>query len=469
MHVHTEFEKLTDAIAPPIRRFGIDGANQAQVPKLAEIGTGYSGDNGGRWGTINTAQGVFADPAVMLALVSACHAAGHKFQFNFLPDVSTANPEWGMDTGFGTFTDPTDGSPHARWLRIKPPNEVHWQDANRFVVLTIPIDAIQIGNEADNQWQTQVDPGGAYPANYDGGAGARGFARATALAYDAIKGVRPEVLVGCSGWNFANLFMPNGFVGGDPAISETAVFFRDWLAASLGKFDYLSLHLNHIPYGYAATVKWVKEQLALNGWDRPIWVDDMASGPFFANGTPTPPWSDPTTETPIYTDLSTNDVPSQANVDAYRILQAEYVVKRAVSAFAAGVERCFLTWDLEKPTYFVKIYRYVHFVSKSPGFIRQPAFYSAQQMVAAIDGFLSCKRIGTNAVRFEMPAPKVPVVIAWSTTSEKLDLSAALGKSIVRAQRVVTTLDGSNNPVIPAAVEGDSKQVDVGVTPVIVQ
>jgi hypothetical protein len=500
------------------RHFGVDAFTTGKVVTIGELHAGAQGINSVKWNNVAPdPAGPYSDPAPLIANCNEIRQYVGKVQLNFLPyhdaamdvcadgtpvtitsssaaddKILTASPhglsdgDWvvivghvstpdinGLQTvvshdathfaigvnittdGTGgtvrkpthTFPEPGTGDPHPRWLSIKTAHTGHWEEVFAYLADTIPVDYVQIGTEPWAQWEQTT-------------AGAQGIAEAVRLACDAIKSVRPSILVMTPAFNFGNRFL-------NPASPETGQqpFFRDFLTAAQGKFDILSLHLSHLPEGFAPTLAWVKSAMADAGvGSKPVWAEDMASGPMYE--LPYSSQADVDFQALVEDEA---DPGHAAAVAEYRIRQARSAVIKPVSGFRAGIGRIFLTWDVEKPTYLPElIFRYMGLLTA--GGARKQAFYAYRQLVAEIDGWSSVDTVGTLAYRFRFSDGRPQKVVAWTDGSPTtIDLSGTFGPT-VRVKTPVTTLDGSNNPVFVADQTGvSSAAVPVSTTPVFVE
>jgi uncharacterized repeat protein (TIGR01451 family) len=422
---------------PAEQRFGVDGLTLGGwLSIISELGDGASGSNGHRWRTAEPAPPVggvhsYANLQPLIDKANAVHAAGRKLQINLMPDAG-----WAIETGNGTFVDPFTGLPAPKWLRIKPQYVESWAALIQYILTDVPIDYLQIGSESEYQWD-----------------GAAGFAEAVRVATAAAKAVRPETQILAAGFNFGNRFM-------EPPLPLTPeqVWLKQFLDESNGEFDILSLHLSHLPGAFKPTVDWMLAEMAANGYTRPIWSEDMASGPFYDE-----PYSTP------------EELAFQALVEAgdpvaiaqYAAVQAEFAVKKPVTAFAAGVQRLFLSTDHDwtDPPYYIPLWRYQGLLSDAG--LRKAAFYSYKQLIAVIDGFVAVEQLGPTVFKFEF-SDKFPVVVAWTDgVPSTLDLSGVM-PDYVRVKTVVTTLDGVGQPIYPPDQIVSSDVVPVGITPIIV-
>jgi hypothetical protein len=413
--------------------FGVDGFSQAHLQTISELHDGASGINGVYWGNIEPdppvgGQHRYADPQQVVAAANRNRALGRRLQVNLRPDN-----DWALETGSMTQVDPGTGARTPSWVRIKPEYVDDWADAVRFVVGALSIDYLQIGSEAENSWESP-----------------QGFAEAVTVAATAAKAVKPDIKILAAGFNFGNSFLTGA------ADTPKRAWVREFLSET-NSFDILTLHLSHIPTAFEPTAAWVQGEMAGRGYNRPVWVDDMASGPFYQA-----PFSSP--EELALQDLVEAGDP--AAVAEYAVQQARFAIKKPVHAFAAGVERVFLSTDTDWPDYFLPIWRHQGLVRVDD--VRKAAFYSYQQLITEVDGFVRVERAGQTTFKFSF-ADKAPVVVVWTEgEAGSVDLSGVLQGGMVRVKTPVTRLDSSLQPIRTPDALVSAGTVPVSTTPVFV-
>lgn len=418
-----------------VRRFGVEGMTGiAHIARINELADGASGDAPGiRWSVgepnaPNPGHVYPGDPASLQAKIATLHGLGRKYHTMVFPDAA-----WAMETA---------GAP-SKLVRILPAHLDDWTAFVTHIVTTFDIDFLQVENEPEPDWEMSTD-------------GAAGFADAVRLTYDAVKAVRPDTTVMFAGFNAGIWFMQ------DPVPGHTwLTFMQDVLNGVGDKYDIFSYHLNHMPEVYAPTVAWIQAAMVTAGHTRPIWADDMQSGPRYEA-----PYSDPD-------DVDFQDLVETGDADAvleYYTRQAKFAVMRPVMAFAVGVQRVFVANDINWEDFPLPLWNYQGLLMMGSG-TRKPAFYSYKQLIAAIDGWYTAEQVGSDqAYKFTFRG-KGPAAVAWQPSAGPgtVDLSSIWPSQNVRVIPVVTTLDGSNLPIYPAESTPASTVVPVSSVPVIVK
>lgn len=454
-------------MAPPrprvTRRFAVDNFTAANLSLMRDAGAFAIGRNGVKWGQVEANAPVagvhtYASYAGLLAEANACHANGMEYQLNLLPDMTQADP-WGLGQHpTETYVDPTSGNTIPKWTGAAPGQLVNWIALITHLMTNVPVDILQIGSEAENAF---ADDATARPEFTELGAG--GFAELVREARRAARAVRPTTKVITCGVTFENRFMS----APGPPFGAKQTWVDDLLVRLAGQVDAFSLHLNNLHAAIPATVAWVRERMTLAGYNVPIWADDMSSG-FMYESDNTKAWyvdADWQFQLAVIHHLD-GTIPNAAAIAEYARRQAQSAVIKPVTAFAAGVERVFLTSDTDFVAYFLYIFR-VQGLIDSTG-IRRAAYYSYKQLVSAIDGWIEVQTVGTNAYKFTLPSG-ARVVIAWADAAGTLDLSGSM-PSTVKVQAFPTTLDGSNNPIYPTEQLNVSvRAIPVDTTPVLIR
>jgi hypothetical protein len=163
--------------------------------------------------------------------------------------------------------------------------------------------------------------------------------------------------------------------------------------------------------------------------------------------------------------------------------QAAHLVKKAVTAFGEGVEKVFISTDVDWPNYYMPIWRHMGLLDAQGR--RKPAFTAFKTMVEQLDGFVSARRIGgegraeregreegeerTGVQRsrlrrqadggrlqaFEFARDGQKIVVLWNEGEEAVDLTRYLGSRNVelvdlQGQRRTVRVDSlriGNSPV----------------------
>lgn len=453
VHADQEVKKMIAKPKPPPEsetdHFGIDGLSLPFVGVMVPLNDRASGQNGPDWAMAEPyapVNGVhtYASAQPFIDRANGLHALGRKYQVNL-----DLGPSWAMNTGVGTHIDPLTGKPTANFLRIKPQHLADWGAVITYLLSQAKIDFLQIGSESENHWEQSQ-------------AGAAGFAEAVRVARDAARKVNPDIKIMACGINFGNRFL----LGPPEPLSTKQQWVRWFLAAVKGNLDILSMHLTHLPTGFPLTVAWVRDEMKANGYELPIWADDMASGPFFDEELSTQ------TELDLQEDVEADGVCQHGGIHTnvlatYATYQARYVIIKTVTAFGSGVSRCFVSSDQDATSNFIHLWWYQGLIRQSDS-VRRPAYYAYLQEIELLDRFSSVEKINDSAYLFKGGA-KSPCVVAWNPTgSSTINLAGVLGRKSVTVRTPVTTLNGSNQPIYPADTTQPAHAVPIDITPVFV-
>jgi hypothetical protein len=243
----------------------------------------------------------------------------------------------------------------------------------------------------------------------------------------------------------------------DEIMRKKLEFAAGFLKIGKDCFDVLTLHLNDDYESIPVTVAWARQEMRKNGYTKPIWSDDMSSGPFYSGLSATE------AEIAFRKRLEKGD---PAALKEYGVLQAKLAVKKIVTAFAAGVERVFLSSDVDWSSYHIPLWRHQGLLTDRG--TKKPVFYSYQLLVGKTDGFMRVEKLYDYVYKFSFE-DRDPVFVAWTEGSPTtMDLSRFGVSGNVEVTRVVTELDKKNNPVRMPVANVPASAVPVTDVPIFV-
>jgi len=395
------------------QRFGVDGATLKFARKIAEIGDGWSGVNGLTWKMIEPQPPKdgkhFYQWNKTDRFISNFQTTGRKLQVN----IRILN-DWAIEySSQKQVPDADTGKQVKAVVRIKPDCLSDWASfitafVERYDLdgkddmpgIKYPITHIQIESEPENIW-----------------ADAGGYTEALCLAYRSAKKASPNVQVMAAGFNMFDFFSLSP-VEQHRLLRNTIVqhkmdFLKGFFSKAGACFDILSLHLNRDYENIPATVKWFQQQMEDNGYKKPTWSEDTSSGPFL---------TDILAKAEDKAKLKLLEQGNAATSKWFREEQARLLVKKAVIAFASGIDKVFISTDADWPTYYMPEWRHMGLLDADGN--PKPAFYSFKIMVSKIDGFTRVEKLalatGVFAYRFIKPSGQVYVL--WSKQERVVNL-----------------------------------------------
>lgn len=377
--------------------------------------------------------------------------------------------DWAMERNTNILVQkPQTGEQEAGLVRIKPEYLGSWSNfVQHLLAITPQITHLQIENEPDNVW---VD--------------VPGYIETLQVAYDAVQAFNStnagrDVQVLAAGYFLGRLIDSPAHV-----INEIIEIYPDTLSyqyladnfpgvssnnlslwarklqlvvgvlsqedPSNPSFDILSVHhdLGNTYNTAADLVNWYKSVMARSiygAYNRPMWVDDMASNQFVGGD------NDPLSpeEQALFDGLATNDA---ATIATFNRQQPARLVRKSVGFFAGGFERISISKDVDKPDFFMPMWRYcgLFYTNNIP----KPSYYTTRIMVEKLDGFTNAVKIAqanTNyyVYRFDFDA-RPDVFVAWSETgSGSIDVSAHVAATNLRVTPIVTNTTAGGEPVWP--------------------
>lgn len=396
-----------------IQRFGVDGVTLKFAKKISEIGDRWSGVNGLAWKLIEPQPPKdgkhFYQWSKTDRFISDFQTTGRRLQVN----IRVFN-DWAVEySAKKKVRDEGTGQQVGAIVRIKPDCLSDWalfitafverydfDGKDDMPGLKYPITHIQIESEPENVW---VD--------------AEGYTEALCTAYRAAKKASPNVQIMAAGFNMFDFF--NLSQEGqqrllrNPLVQHKMEFLKGFFSKAGACFDILSLHLNRDYESIPPSVKWFQQQMEANGYKKPIWSEDTSSGPFL------------TATSARAEDREKLKLLEQGNAEAskwFREEQAKLLVKKAVTSFASGVYKVFISTDVDWSTYYMPEWRHMGLLDSMGNY--KPAFYSFKTMVSKIDGFTKVEELvlptGVYAYRFIKPSGEVYVL--WSEQEKVVNL-----------------------------------------------
>ena len=285
--------------------YGIDGLNQQYLSDIALLGDGISGINGISWDDIepNAPQnGVhnYQLQTEMMVLNRELEVVERKLQLNF-----RLASHWALDRDPNNqITNPEDGSREDGILGVKSSHEQDLAAVIRYILTNLEVEVLQVGSEAENEWLS----GDAY-------------VQALSIIYEAAKEVQPDITIMIFGFNPANYFTQSQNFN-EALVQEKLDFAETVIRKGEAWYDVFSFHASREYEAIPPTVDWIKAQMESNGYMKPIWVDDMYSGPWLD------PNTGPTKEKELFNELLLGNTQAIAEFDS---LQAGYMIKKITS------------------------------------------------------------------------------------------------------------------------------------------
>ena len=386
--------------------------------------------------------------------------------------------------------EPSRGATVPGKVRIKPEYRADWADAVKYFLrdYPLPIDYLQISNEAENAW-----------VNGDG------FVEALCIAYDAAKDVNSDIKILTGGFNLGELTavdddLIQDYINKYPHISDPRLKY--WTQKMLitlavlekGKdcFDILTIHHdNGKTYDTAKDhLGWYRRKMKDNGYQKPIWFDDMNSGYVPQHGHGASPYDEW-----VYEKLA-EKVTDPVFLKHYRKKHAQWTVRKAVGGFAEGIQRLFIQSDRDMVEYYMPEFRRVGMLHTDAWPLKNvyptAAAYTTRIMVDKLDEFVRVDRLdnrdGYNYIFKFTFADKIPVLVLWYDDgidqcpdpdicisdvegSTIMDLSKYLSNpnAQLRITNIVEELNSYNAPINRKGFTVPATAVPVSETPIFVE
>ncbi|MFZ5995739.1 MAG: hypothetical protein ACOYU4_12235 [Thermodesulfobacteriota bacterium] len=396
-----------------IKRFGVDGVTVEFIKTIAEIGDGWSGANGLMWNMIEPQPPKHGEHFYRWAGIDNAlrriQMTGRRLQVN----IRVYN-DWAVEYASRPVTvNPITGQKVNAFVRIKPEHLSAWAafitefveryDADGYKDMPgirYPITHIQIESEPEAVW-TSVD----------------GYIEALCTAYQAAKKACPDVQIMTGGFNMLDFFglgqEKQKELLRTPFFQHAMSFIKEFFPKAKACFNILSLHLEKGYESIPPTVKWFQQQMEDNGYQKPIWSEDTASGPFLTAISYEPKGS---------TRLSLLRQGDAETIKWFRQEQARLLIKKAVIAFGSGVDKVFISTDVDWSNFYYPMWRYMGLLDGKGN--RKSAFYSFKTMVSKLDGFTNVESLalGTDVFAYRFSKPSGIVYVLWSEKEKVVDL-----------------------------------------------
>jgi len=192
------------------------------------------------------------------------------------------------------------------------------------------------------------------------------------------------------------------------------------LSSGKDYFDIMDMHSYTSDYKILpAQIKWVKNEMKKNGYDKPLWSLENA-GPFY-----------------------------NLSYFCFYCVQFNEVVKRYVISLKHGIDKLFWS-SLVTTIGWSDNFQRLSLIDSSN--IKKPAYYTYKIMVEKLNhsDFKNINNISESGGTFiyEFNKSQSNIFVLWSDIGNKtIDLSPYLSTQKVKVTHIVTNLDGNNNPV----------------------
>lgn len=397
--------------------YGIDGLNLTYLNDIALLGDGISGINGISWNDIepNVPQNGVHDyklNAEMIELNERLESTGRKLQLNF-----RLKSDWALDRDpKQQVTSPEDGSKEDGILRVNPSYEQDLADAITYILTNLQVEALQVGSEAENEW---VDPSG--------------YIKALSIIYETAKKIKPEITIMAFGFNPANYFTkPQNFNQG--LIDDKLSFVESVIKNGQLWFDVFTFHASREFEAIPPTVTWIEDQMQANGYTKPIWVDDMYSAP----------WLDPNfgteSEKQLFHELLNGNADA---IKAFDSLQAGYIIKKLALGFESGIQKIFVSTDVDFDFYYIPNWRYAGMIKSSGQ--KKPAYHNLKLLIEKTNGFDQVNKLDDNLYEFSFKE-KNPVYVYWEESTPSNGLTS-LNNSAFIIHEFAFTSEATPKPI----------------------
>ena len=455
------------------QRFGIDGCNLRVLDIISRLKDGESGLNAVKWQKIEPHPPIHGRHTynwnVADLFVKNLQLSGRLLQVNILTDNY-----WAIENDTNIVIDPETGNRVTAKLRIKPEHISDWakfistlverydcDGLNDMPGLQYPIIRhIQISSEAANRWSNP-----------------QGYIEALRTAYEAAKKANPNIKIMAAGFN----------IGVYPALSQQQIdsifsihpslkkiyeskidFLEEFFSKAKSFYDILSIHIAEsykIDELIPKTIEFFKNMMLKNGYIKPIWIDDMMCGPYLSSL-----MSSADDSLKLILLLKGDETTKKW----YWSEQSQLLVKKSILAFASGVERVFISTDVDWSSYFLPIWR-VQGLIAADGMIPKPAFYTFDIMISELDNFQYVTQIipkdnKTDVLVFKFIKPSKNIYVAWTKNdSEYIDLSSYTNSNFLKVKHIVLELDDLNCPIYTPPEMVSAKSIYLRKTPVFLE
>jgi hypothetical protein len=134
------------------------------------------------------------------------------------------------------------------------------------------------------------------------------------------------------------------------------------------------------------------------------------------------------------------------SLPAYQSAQASLLVKKLVVAFAAGIDRIYVSSDSDWSNYFMPEWRNMGLVDRygKP----KPAYYTYKLIVSKLNAFTKAERVDDCIFKFTFN-DRAPVFVAWSDDiSQMADFTKFIPSATVKVTHIITNTDKKTDALV---------------------
>ena len=428
-------------------RFGMDGADRRYLQTIAEIGDGESGQNGVNWGSIelinNQTGKHYYDWKLADVFFERIKASGREIQ------ITLRIADWALERDESIqVTDPATGKKHGANIRLKPEYISNFRAFIKEFVRRYQTINLQIESEAENEWIN-----------------AEGYIEALCIAKQSAKEINPQIQIMSGGFNMFVFFSLTPIQQAEclknPLVKQKLNFIKEFIAKSKDNqecFDVLTVHPNRDYKDIPPMVEWFNQEMASHGYQKMMWADDMTSGHWL---------SGPFTSKEEKNILQKLEQDDPEAIQWYKEEQAKLLVKKIVTSFVSGLEKIYLSTDVDWANYHMSEWRHMGLL-ESNGNSKQ-SFYTYKLIVSKLDGFTKAEKLNDYAYEFTF-IDKAPVFVLWNENGETtIDLSSHISTQNAEITHIVTELDDNNNPIYLPDEIVSASSIQISETPIFVE
>ncbi len=370
---------------------------------------------------------------------------------------------------------PKTGEMIPSFVRIKPEHHQDYKNFIKYYISIMPnLKYIQIDNEPENAW-----------------ASGEGYVEALKLTMEAVKEYNTEnvtdVKVLAAGFSLypalinmdedMKMYVYKNY----PNINESYVRQQLNIPSSISSsrvllaaqkihvtysvllqenppFDILTIH-NDFYEQRSEVIKWWLDTMKEQGYQRPLWIDDMHSG-YYPNAGPRGSNED----LELFNKLKENN--PQA-IKEYNKNQSTWLVRKAIQSFSVGAQRVKISQIVDMSAYFMPEWRYVGLFTED--YKPKPSYYTTVLLVNKLDYFETATELDGNVYKFTFDH-KEPMYVAWSEEGNKtVDLSSEFGNVSVKITYLVNEIDTKYQPIVRKSIIVSSKAIPVTEEPVFIE
>jgi hypothetical protein len=238
-------------------------------------------------------------------------------------------------------------------------------------------------------------------------------------------------------------------------------------------FDIFTIHLDHgKTYDYAnEVINWYKTQMENNGYDRPLWIDDMSNNYF--------PTKETQEDITLMQGLENKD---PEIIKEHTKRQPAWLIRKTVGHFSAGAEKVKIAYDMEID-YYMAEWRQAglfNLITQKP----KPAYYTAKIMIEKLDYFKTATKINLNQEDYLYKftfEDKDDIYVAWTEpqkqnesywsdqTIKTIDLSEYINTDNVEITYLVNEINLRNQPITKPNQKVPTTQVPLSSEPVFIE